>query len=217
MRRLHSLLVVTLLTAGIVVGVAPVAFAKGGNNPPPPSSPPTLSSVTFNPSSVVGGGSSTGTIKFNSVTDGAVVSLTSSNPAVASVPSEMVVNGGQSSGVFPVTTSSVPATTPVTITATAFGVSRTGTITVTPGAAPAADTVKITLAQWQAGTLRIQATTTNPNAILSVYSVSDSFMFDLDNNGGGRYSASQPFVSAPTQVTVKSNFGGSATKAVTKK
>lgn len=179
-------------------------------NPTP--SGPVLESVTFSPTTVVGGSPATGTVTFGSATDGAVVSLTSSNPAVVSVPAEMVVSGGQSSGDFPVTTSSVTATTAVTVTATAFGVSRTGTLTVTPGTPPAADTVEITRADWKRGILRINATSTNPDAILDVYlTSSDSFMFTLTNLGGGRYEARRPWLDNPQRITVKSNFGGSDT------
>jgi hypothetical protein len=184
-------------------------------NPAPTG--PTLSSVSFVPANVTGGGGATGTVTFSGPTDGAGVSLTSSNPAVASVPAETVVNQGQSSGAFPVSTTSVTAVTSVTITATSAGVSRSGTLTVSPGAAPAADTVAITRAEWQAGLLRIEATSTNPNAILSVYSESGSFMFTLTNNGGGRYSDQRGFVFAPSIITVKSNFGGSATRTVARK
>jgi hypothetical protein len=111
----------------------------------------------------------------------------------------------------------VDAVTSVTITATAFGVSRTGTLTVSPAAPPPADTVAIQRAEWSAGRLRIDATSTNPNAILSVYSVSNSFMFELTNLGGGRYSAQRPWVDPPSQITVRSNFGGSVTSTVARK
>jgi hypothetical protein len=197
-------------TAGGVTRSAPIHV-----NPAPTG--PTLSSVSFAPAGIAGGGASTGTVTFSAPTNGAVVSLASSNPAVASVPAETVVNGGQSSGSFPVSTTSVAAITSVTITATAFGVSRTGTVTVSPAAPPAADTVAIVRAEWSARLLRIDATSTNPNAILSVHSVSGSFMFTLTNLGGGRYTDQRGFVDAPTSVTVRSNFGGSATRAVTRK
>src|SRR5205807_5917440 len=59
-------------------------------------------------------------------------------------------------------------TTVVTIMATAFGVNRMATITVTPATAPPVnDTVTIQQALWQAGILKISATSNNPNAILS--------------------------------------------------
>ena len=38
---------------------------------------------------------------------------------------------------------------------------------------------------------------------------------ELTNNGGGRYSDQRGFITRPDQITVKSNFGGSATATVT--
>jgi hypothetical protein len=183
-------------------------------NPTP--SGPVLFSVTFSPSTVAGGSPATGTVTFASTTDGAVVSLVSGNPAVVTVPAEVVVSGGQSTGAFSVTTSAVTATTTVTVAATAFGISRTGTLTVTPSTTPpVTDTVRIRRAEWNRGLLRIEATSTNPNAILSVYlTASDSFMFTLTNLGGGRYEAQRPWLDNPRRITVKSNFGGTATATV---
>ncbi|MEU9884028.1 hypothetical protein AB0M95_04950 [Sphaerisporangium sp. NPDC051017] len=180
-------------------------------NPVP--SGPVLSSVTFSPATVAGGGPATGTVRFATVTDGAVVTLTSSNPAVVGVPAETVVSGGQSSGAFPVTTASVSAGTTVTVTATAFGVTRTGTLTVVPATTPPVpDVVQIKRATWKDRLLRIEATSTNPDAILSVYlTSSDSFMFRLTNLGGGRYADQRGWIGNPGRITVKSNFGGSAT------
>lgn len=174
---------------------------------------PALASVSVTPMSVVGGGGVTGTVRFSGTPDGAVVQLSSSHPNVASVPDEAVVPGGSSSGAFAVTTRAVTATTVVTITARWFGVTRTATVTVTPGAPPAADRVTITRARWDRGLLRIEARSTNPNAILTVLSRSGAFMFTLTNNGGGRYSDQRGWVFNPEQITVRSNLGGSATAA----
>ena len=192
------------------------AGAKGGVVTPPPL--PVLSTVSFSPAIVAGGSPSTGTVKFGSATDGAVVTLFNSNPTVVTVPAETVVFGGQSSGAFPVTTKAVTSPTVVTIMATAFGVSRTGTLTITPATAPpVSDTVTITRALWSASILRIEATSTNPNAILNVHlTVNDSFMFTLTNLGGGRFQDQRPWLDNPLSITVRSNFGGSATKSTVK-
>ena len=99
----------------------------------------------------------------------------------------------------------------MTITARWFGVTRTTSITVRAGAPAQADVVRITRATWDRGRLRIEATSTNPNAILSVHSRSGSFMFTLTNRGGGRYSDERGWVTNPEQIQVRSNFGGSAT------
>jgi hypothetical protein len=104
----------------------------------------------------------------------------------------------------------------VTITAKWFGVTRTTTLTVSPGAAPAPDRVAIKTARWKSGLLTIEATSTNPNAILSVFSSAENFMFTLTNKGGGRYFDQRGFVDNPLRITVRSNFGGSASASTTK-
>ena len=172
-----------------------------------------LSSVTVAPTSVTGGSGATGTVRFTRATDGALVQLASNNPAV-SVPAEMFVSGGASTGAFAIATTPVSATTTATITARWFGVTKTTTLTLTPGAPAPADTVRITRARWQRGRLSIEATSTRPTAILSVHSRSGSFMFTLTNNGGGRYSDQRNWLDNPQRITVRSNLGGSATANV---
>jgi hypothetical protein len=171
---------------------------------------PSLASVSATPSTLTGGSAATGTVRFTGATDGAEVRLASSNPAVLQVPASTVVNGRASSGAFAISTSAVAATTTVTITARWFGITRTTTVTVTPGAPAAADRVAIKKATWKKGLLTIEATSTNPNAILSVFSRSGNFMFTLTNNGGGKFSDQRGFITNPEFVTVRSNFGGSA-------
>jgi hypothetical protein len=121
------------------------------------------------------------------MTQGAVVQLASSNPAIARVPQETVVSANAATSTFNLATSAVSTSTPVTITASWFGVTRTTTITVTPGQPPAKDVVRITKATWKKGLLTIEATSTNPNAILTVFSSYGSPLFDLTNKGGRRY------------------------------
>jgi len=179
-------------------------------NPATPAGP-SLSSVSFVPTSIVGGQNATGTVTFTGpMTQGAVVQLSSSNPAVARVPQEAVVSANRSTSTFNLATSAVSSATPVTVTARWFGVTRTTTITVVPGNPPAADVVRITKATWKQGLLTIEATSTNPNAILSVFSSAGNFMFDLTNKGGGRYADQRGFIDNPQRIQVRSNFGGSA-------
>ena len=173
---------------------------------------PSLQSVSFVPTSIVGGQNATGTVRFTApMTQGAVVQLSSSNAAVARVPQETVVSANASTSTFNLAASAVTTATTVTITAKWFAVTRTATITVKPGTPPAADIVRITKATWNRGLLTIEATSTNSNAILSVHSRSGAFMFDLKNKGGGRYADQRGWVDNPQQITVRSNFGGSAT------
>jgi len=100
---------------------------------PPPAQ---LSTIDLNPTTVEGGGQSAGTVVTDvSATDGAVISLSSSNPAVASVPATTTVPPNGFAGNFTVTTSAVSATTTATITATYNGSTRSATLTITPAGA----------------------------------------------------------------------------------
>jgi hypothetical protein len=183
-------------------------------NPAPPPGP-TLSSVSVTPTATTGRSGVTGTVTFTgAMNQGADVQMGSSNPAVASVPSEVVVSAGASSATFAVTTSSVAATTSVTITATWFGIQRSTTLTLNPGAPAPPDTVAVQQARCQpmppGCLLSVQATSSNFNAILTVFSDTGAALFQLNNNGGGRYSGSKGFITPPTSIEVRSNVGGSA-------
>ncbi|MFN7017960.1 MAG: S8 family serine peptidase [Fimbriimonadales bacterium] len=104
--------------------------AVGGGGPTQPS----LHTLSLNPTSVVGGTSSTGTVTLTAAapSGGFVVNLSSSHPSVASVPSSVTVPAGATSANFTVSTSTVSSSTNVTITASAGGVARTATLTVNP-------------------------------------------------------------------------------------
>jgi trimeric autotransporter adhesin len=93
-----------------------------------------LSVVSINPSSVAGGTGSTGRVTLTSAAPagGAIVSLTSSNTAVATVPANVTVASGATSATFTVATVAVGVSTPVTISAVYNGVTRTTTLTVSP-------------------------------------------------------------------------------------
>ena len=108
--------------------------------------PASLSAVSVNPSSVTGGNGSTGTVTLTSgaPSGGAVVSLSSSNTAVASVPASVAVNAGATSATFAVSTSAVGTSTPVTVTGVYAGVTRTTTLTVNPPGQTATLTVTAT-------------------------------------------------------------------------
>ncbi len=110
------------------------SFMPQGTAPPPPPPEASLNSLTLNPTSVTGGGPSQGSVTLTSAapTGGADVALSSSNPAVASLPASVTVAAGATSATFSVSTSTVGANTNVTITGTYEGTSRTATLTVTP-------------------------------------------------------------------------------------
>ena len=104
--------------------------------PQAPAGVASLSAVSVNPSSVAGGSGSTGTATLSAAAPagGIVVSLASSNPAVATVPASVTVAAGATSATFPAATSGVAASTAVTISASYNGVTKTAVLTVTPPA-----------------------------------------------------------------------------------
>ena len=108
-----------------------------------PTGAPTLSSITVNPSSVVGGTSSNGTVTLSAPASSAgVVVALSSNASAAAVPASVTVAIGATTAQFVVNTLPVTAATAVTLSATLGGignvtVSQTTTLSVTPSVAPA--------------------------------------------------------------------------------
>ncbi len=96
-----------------------------------------LASVSLNPATVAGGGASTGTVMLSipAPAGGAVVSLTSSNTAVATVPASVTVPANAVSATFTVNSSAVSSTTQVNISGSYNG-SAQATLTVTPGLIP---------------------------------------------------------------------------------
>jgi hypothetical protein len=94
---------------------------------------PTITSFTLNPTSVVGGTSSQGTVTLNgpALSGGATVALTSSNTAAAQVPASVTVAANTTSATFTITTSAVISTTSSTITASYNSSMQTATLTVT--------------------------------------------------------------------------------------
>jgi len=91
--------------------------------------------LAFSPAKAKGGAISTGIVTlYNSVPPGQqlTVTLTSSDPAVVSVPSTVTIPAGQKSVKFTAQTFAVNQLTPINITATANGGSVSATLTVKP-------------------------------------------------------------------------------------
>ena len=109
--------------------------------------------------------------------------------------------------------------TAVTLTATYSGpfataaTSGTGSISVSP-----TDSLKLTSATFSKSTqvLTVDATSTNPQAILSVILASNSSVLGVMTNlGGGNYSFQMVYTNGtPNSVNVKSNLGGQTGQGV---
>ena len=106
------------------------------------SSPPPLQSLTLNPTSVTGGASLTGTVTLNipAPSGGALVALSTDNPAVAMVPPWALVAQGATNASFTVSTSPVATSTPVSISASLAGAIVSAILTVNP---PAVSSVSV--------------------------------------------------------------------------
>ena len=154
------------------------------------SGPATLSALSLNPTSTVGGSSSTGTATLTATapSGGAVVSLSSSNSAAA-VPATVTIAAGATSASFEVTTSTVPANTAVTLTGVYGGTTRTAALTVTP-VPPAAS---------------LQSVTMNPTSVTGGASSQGTVTLSSAAPAGGAVialSSGNAAVSVPANITV---------------
>jgi hypothetical protein len=115
-------------------GVAGPWSAVRSFTPQAPPPPAVLGSLDTNPSTVVGGNASSGTVVLSTGAPegGAVISLSSSQPGVASVPATTTAPSNSFTATFTIGTSPVSANTVVTITANYNGTTRSANLTVTP-------------------------------------------------------------------------------------
>jgi hypothetical protein len=199
-----------------------VKISEGSVTPPPPSAP-ALNTLTLNPSTVTGGKSVQGTVTLTgpAPTGGALVSLSSTNTAVATVPASVTVPAGATSASFNVTTSAVSSTNSLYINASYDRLLRSTMLIVNSAPAPApTDTVSITRAEYGVSKkeLRVEASSTSASATLKAYvSSTGALIGTLTNSGGGKYTGQFTWSTNPQNITVRSSLGGSATKAVTAK
>lgn len=172
-----------------------------------------LADLTVSPSTVSGGTSSTGkvTLLAPAPPGGAVIALSSSNTAAATVPVSVTVPAGSTIATFSVKAKPVLAMTSVDISATYRGATKTAMLTIT-------DSVAIQTAVYLRSRhqLRLAATSTSSSATLQVFDSSTNLLIgSLTNTGGGTYKGIFTLSSAPKSVTVKSSEGGSSTTKVT--
>ena len=149
-----------------------------------------VASVTVNPTVVVGGTSSQGTVTLSgpAPTGGATVTLTSSNTAAAQVPASVVVAAAASSATFTITTSAVSSSTTSIISASYNGSTQTASLGVT------AQTISWLNSSWQyrsAVTIANAGGTTLTNYQLNVVLGSGFDFTKAQSNGGDiRFTAS---------------------------
>jgi hypothetical protein len=133
----------------------------------------------------------------------------------ASLPSTAVIPAGQSSVAIDVVAPNVTTPTTVDITVGCCGTFRTDSVQVAP-AAPA-DTVRIQRAEYRTSKreLRVQATSTNATATLTVFvTATNQLIGTLTGDGRGSFGGTLSFPVNPVNITVKSSAGGSASAPV---
>jgi hypothetical protein len=168
---------------------------------------------------VVGGTSGTGTVTLSATASVAtVVGLSSDNAFVMPVPASVTVAAGQRSATFPVgPTHTVTGTFTLNVFAGVNGSSATRRVYVVPTATTDILTIpRLDLSPKSTspalGEVKIQATSTNPSAVLTAVWAGTT-VATLHNDGGGRYSATFTLPTLDGDVEVHSNFGGCAVRA----
>ena len=133
---------------------------------PGPVGPATLNSLSISPATVMGGQTATGAVSLTGAApaSGAVVSLTSANPAAA-VPGSVTVPAGSSSASFIVTTTTVSAMTAGNITASYSGVNKSAPITVNPAAPPVLSSLTLNPTTVVGGSNSVGTVTLNKAAV----------------------------------------------------
>lgn len=213
-----------------------VALAKGSSGggggggtttPPPSTGSPTVTSVTVSPGIVVqgtaagyvvGGTTATGTVTLSAAAVApTTVALSSDNSFVLPVPSAVTVPAGQRSATFPVGSLAVHGTFTLNISAGVGSITATTRVYVVPTAQTDILTIpRLDLSPKRTspplGEVKIEATSTNPAAVLTAY-YAGSPVATLTNNGGGRFSATFTIPTLDTDIEVRSQTNGCAVRA----
>ncbi|HEY7403678.1 MAG TPA: hypothetical protein VIB39_09165 [Candidatus Angelobacter sp.] len=150
---------------------------------------------------------------------GAVITLTSSNSKALKVPATVTVPAGSSIINFTAQANGVPSAASATVTASyagAFAPAGTSAASSAIAVFPA-DVVHVTKATWSQSThtLTIQATDTNPAAVLNVLSSANNQLIgNMSSLGNGSYSFQVALPANPVSVKLISNIGGNTGQGV---
>src|SRR5581483_2260848 len=135
---------------------------------------PSPALLDLNPTSVLGSNSSLGTVTLNAPAPagGAVVTLSSSNTAAATVPASVTVAANAIAATFTVNTSPVANDTPVTISATYGSANQTAVLTVTASqvASVSLNPVSVTGGSVPTGTVTLSGPAPPSGAIVTLSS-----------------------------------------------
>lgn len=192
----------------------------------PASGPVSLGSLAVNPTSVVGGQSSTGLVTLSgpAPSGGMAVTLSSTQPAVASVPPSVTVAAGATSLSFAISTAAVAASTPVAITASAGGTIKTATLTVTPSPLPTVSSLTlspstVTGGSSATGTVTLSGPAPSGGSVVSLASSKPSLAAvpsSVTVAAGKRsatFTVSTVAVSSQTSAVISASYNGTTKSA----
>jgi hypothetical protein len=140
-------------------------------------------------------------------TGGVTINLTSSNPAVATVPASVFVATSETGAFFNVTTKPVSVLTPVTISGSLNGETLSDSVTLTPPGGP--DTLTPGKAEYVASKKQLAVQVTSTSTTLKVYdSGTGALIGTLTNGGSTTYKGQFNWPTFPSLVTIRSSLGG---------
>jgi hypothetical protein len=148
--------------------------------------------------------------------DGVVVTLTSSNPAILAVPANVTVAAGATTASLPITAKFVPADTAVTVSASFQGVTRTGVITVKKEAA----TLTVTKAEYavKKSQLTLEVASTDRVGSVQVYNpTTGALIGSIPLVNVGKFSGQIVVTGSLTSIAVQSSVGGLTIASVAQK
>jgi subtilisin family serine protease len=213
----------TAETAVTITATYPASTSVTGTMNVLPS--PTPQSVTLSPTSVVGGQTSTATITLSGAAPagGALVSLASSNTAVATVPANVTIAEGATTGTFTITTLAQASSTSATISAAYHGLTRTAplTVTMTPGVSSVYVSPAILMGGGNAtGTVYLNTSAPTGGLVVTLASNNGAATVPASVTVSAGYSSATftintTTVTAQTAVTISATNGATRTATLT--
>lgn len=201
--------------------IAAVASIRCGGSPTTPSGTPAVSGVTLNANSIAVGSSSQGTVTLTSAASagGTSISLSSSNPAVVTVQTPLIIPAGASTEAFTVTARGIGT---ATITASLNGVTRqSSSLTVTAGAAVSSLTLSassIVGGNSVTGTVGLTAAAPAGGAVVSLSGTDPvNVVASITVPAGATtatFIASTRVVGGTITATISASYGGGSASAV---
>jgi hypothetical protein len=156
----------TRTTKGAAIDAGAFEIGGGGGADPSCATRSDLSQLLLSSANLDGGQNITGTLRLSSPAPDAGISLTlsSSDPAVASVPASIIIPRGKLSGQFKITTAKVTNPASIDISATHGSTSKSVTLNVDPGAT-ALSSLTLSVSSTEGGkTITGRITLSNPSS-----------------------------------------------------